>query len=103
MAWDHGGRYYTRSHKVNGRVVREYIGGGEKGEIAAQIDAYTQKQRKLAQERWHDEKADLVAFDRQIEAFYDLGEVIAAAAMTMAGFHQHRGHWRRRRERREDP
>jgi hypothetical protein len=25
MGWDRG-RYYTRSKKVNGRVVREYIG-----------------------------------------------------------------------------
>jgi hypothetical protein len=27
MGWDRG-RYYTRSRKVNGRVVREYVGTG---------------------------------------------------------------------------
>ena len=27
MGWDRG-RYYTRSKKVNGRVVREYVGSG---------------------------------------------------------------------------
>jgi len=31
MGWDQG-RYYTRSRKVNGRVVREYIGTGRVAE-----------------------------------------------------------------------
>ena len=30
MGWDKG-KYYSRSKKVNGRVVREYVGGGRVG------------------------------------------------------------------------
>ena len=42
MGWEtrqRGGRYYIRSKKVKGRVVREYIGGGDLGELASAMEA----------------------------------------------------------------
>jgi hypothetical protein len=41
MSWDRQAnrRYYSRSTKINGRIIREYVGGGEVGEIAATLDA----------------------------------------------------------------
>ena len=45
MGWDRG-RYYTRSRKVNGRVVREYVGAGRVAELVAQLDALEKQQRE---------------------------------------------------------
>ncbi|MCO6045917.1 hypothetical protein NG895_18615 [Aeoliella sp. ICT_H6.2] len=98
MAWDHGGRYYTRSRKVNGRVMREYVGGGEMGAMAAELDALRREQREQERMLWKAEQEELAMFDEQVAKCCEYGEVIAAAAMTAAGFHFHRGEWRRRRD-----
>src|SRR5256885_1095839 len=38
VGWDKGGRYYTRSRKINGQVVREYVGSGPAADAAARSD-----------------------------------------------------------------
>ena len=98
MAWEKG-RYYTRSRKVNGRVVREYIGGGEAGELAAKLDAIKLEERNRERELWRAEKEEIEAVDNQLTEFCEMADMIARAAMVAAGFHFHRGEWRRRRVR----
>jgi hypothetical protein len=51
MGWDRG-RYYTRSRKVNGRVVREYLGTGEAAKQAARLDAITRQEREARRAAW---------------------------------------------------
>lgn len=96
MAWERG--YYYRVRKINGRVVREYIGKGLAGEQAAASDANhraarnTQTAARKAEEARHD------ALDLQVAKFCRGVDLITRAALTAAGFHQHnRGEWRRKR------
>ena len=99
MAWEKG-RYYTRSRKVNGRVIREYLGGGAAGELAAQLDVIEREQRESEREAWKVEREGIEEFDETIAKVCQMADMIAWAAMLAAGFHRHRGEWRRRRVRR---
>jgi hypothetical protein len=103
MAWEtrkrgNGRRYYTRSRKVDGRVVREYIGGGERGERAAAADDLSRKRRAVAAADWQRERAGLAETEAQLAEWYAAVEIQVHAALTAAGYHQHsRGEWRRKR------
>lgn len=98
MGWDRG-RYYTRSRKVNGRVVREYIGTGRVAELAAQLDVIERERRKLGALDLHRQKAELDALDANLKALTEMTNLVARAALLAAGYRQHkRGEWRKRRE-----
>lgn len=101
MGWEtreRGGRYYTRSRKVGGRVVREYVGGGPAGELAAAEDAAARGRRaeEAAALRTIEER-DAAALDVLAE-LGALLEGLAAALLVGAGYRRHkRGEWRKRR------
>ena len=101
MAWERrerGELYYTRSRRVNGRVVREYVGRGLIGELAARLDA-AERERRSAQraaERRRDDALDDA--DDTISALCEVSELLARATLVLAGYRRHdRGEWRRRR------
>jgi len=105
MAWERrerGGLYYTRSKKVNGRIVREYVGGGLLGEVSARMDANERRQREEEASLWREERERLEALDGLTEGLYEAAEVLTRAALVAAGYHQHRrGEWRRKRRGRQ--
>jgi hypothetical protein len=102
MGWDRG-RYYTRSKKVNGRVVRQYLGTGPVAEWAAQMDAAQRERREAERAALRAERAKLEALDAPLDELNDLAELVARAALVAAGFRQHkRGEWRRQRAQRDD-
>ena len=97
MGWDRG-RYYTRSKKVGGRVVREYVGCGRVAELAAQLDELTREQRRLDALALRDEKEELAGTDAGLKELAITTDLIARAALLATGYHQHkRGEWRKRR------
>src|SRR5262245_18172062 len=98
MGWERG-RYYTRSRKVQGRVVREYVRTGRVAERAARMDALEREQRRLADLALRGEKDELSSLDTDMNELSQTAELVARAALLAAGFHQHkRGEWRKRRE-----
>jgi len=101
MAWESrngGGRYYTRSKRVNGRVVRKYIGGGLVGELAAAWDAEKRAKRDAKREAWNAEKRELDGIDGLLDRSSNGARELVRLTLVGAGYHRHhRGEWRRRR------
>jgi hypothetical protein len=101
MGWERrrrGGRYYTRSQKVAGRVVREYIGGGLTGELVAQQDELERRQRHSEAACSQREREQLSACDALMRDYCQQVDKLMRAELHAAGYHQHdRGEWRHKR------
>lgn len=101
MGWETrkgGGRYYTRSRRVNGRIRREYIGTGELAEAMAVLDALEREDRELKREEEQRERKRLDDLDREARTYCAAVDRILADALMAAGYHRHaRGEWRKKR------
>ena len=95
---ERGGLYYTRSRKEGGRVVREYVGGGVLGELAARMDAEERRRRKEEATVWREEHERLEGLAGLLDELCEDVETVTRAALIVAGFRRHkRGEWRKSR------
>ena len=105
MSWEareRGTSYYTRSKRVNGVVVRQYVGAGVLGEIAALTDTERRRRREAEREVWRAEKERIEAADAELDGLCQLTDLLVEAAMTDAGYDKHKnGEWRRKRAERD--
>jgi len=101
MAWESRngrGRYYTRSRRVNGRVVREYVGCGRVGESAADHDELKRAERAAEREAMNDRKRELESIEGLLARSWTDAWDQARLALIGAGYYRHhRGEWRKRR------
>jgi hypothetical protein len=95
-------RYYTRSLRCSGIVIRLYLGRGETACLLAtsfaEIAAGQAALRKLMQARratWKGIIGEMDANARETVPFVD-------TIMIAAGYHRHKRTWRRRRQRRSE-
>ncbi len=103
MGWEdreRGTRYYTRTRREGGRIVREYVGTGPIAEFAALQDEAERRHREEEARTWREEREDLERLDGTTEELCELAELLTRAALLAAGYRQHnRGEWRKPRER----
>ena len=96
MPWEQRGsqRYYYRSRKENGRVLRQYLGRGPRAIQAAAEDAErhtTRHQGRLERKAWE-------ALESQVASLDTLITFLSHAHLLNAGWYRHhRGDWRKRR------
>lgn len=103
MAWEtrNGrGRYYTRSRRVKGRAVREYVGAGPMAASVAEADQARREQVRAENDKFKALRQQDQEMDDLVSAFDSVCQQVAKAALLLAGFKQHKlGEWRRCRER----
>jgi hypothetical protein len=96
---ERGGLYYTRSRKEGGGVVREYIGGGVLGEIAALQDEYERRQREEEAALEKEQRQRLGDLMAPVDELCEAAEILTQVVLVTAGYRRHnRGEWRKRRE-----
>ena len=100
MAWERrtrGGLYYTRSKRVGGRVVREYLGCGEGARLVADIDAARREERAAERLQRDRERAGPLAVQDALNVLGKSLEDVLSVCLEAEGYHKHRGQWRRKR------
>src|SRR5262245_13911127 len=99
MVWEVRGRcrFYTRSRKVAGRVVREYVGTGPVAEIAAAADGLKRADRRAAVEARRAEQVNWQAALAPLMELSRVADLMARAALLAGGYHRHARTWRTKR------
>ena len=102
MAWEQRknsrSKYYYRSRRTpDGHVRKTYLGTGPVAEIAAGADrAQREEEARLAQQH-RVLLADVHRATAQLDSLISHCNTITEAALLAAGYHNHRGEWRKRR------
>lgn len=101
MSWETRGvygPYYTRSRRVDGRVVREYVGRGPLADIIAQADEAEREAHRLQRRREREQMEQDRRLDETFSTYSAGVDELLRSALEAAGYHQHkRGEWRRAR------
>jgi hypothetical protein len=103
MGWElrRGRPYYYRKVRKGGRVRSKYVGSGLVAQICAGDD--DDKRRDLAVKRAADRatRQGEAAIERQLGAVESALSSMTHATLFAAGYHKHKGQWRKRRREKE--
>lgn len=100
MAWEERGnnKYYYRKKKIDGRVISEYVGKGARAQQIALLDLKIRQDRKEESINIRQQKEKFYLFNNQVIQMSLLVDRMVGGFLIIAGFHQYKGQWRRRRD-----
>ena len=95
MAWERRGheQFYYRSRRINRRVTKIYYGTGQR----AQQAYLTDKQRQELRDQERAIRKQIEALDSHTDTLNQITRTLVKAHLLLAGFHQHKRIWRRKR------
>src|SRR5262245_25045662 len=99
MGWKriNGRRYFYKSERQGGRVKTTYFGAGELGQWMSLLLSEGRAEREAEREAARAERQEFDAEERAVSGWFDGVQAVADAAMIAAGFHKHKGQWRKKR------
>jgi hypothetical protein len=99
MGWENrrGQQYYYRKRRVNGHVISEYVGRGPWVDALATAERAERLQRAVEREERRNERDQDRAEQAALDEVTTLIETLTAGYLLAAGWHTHKGTWRRRR------
>jgi hypothetical protein len=100
MGWKriNGREYYYKSERVGGRVRSTYFGSGELATAVAFLEAEAREGREAERRERRAAREQADAEERAISAWFDGIQAATDAALREAGYHKHKGQWRRNRK-----
>ncbi len=87
----------TKSEREGGRVKTAYFGAGESGLLISRMEAIDREEKDESRNQLRAEREEYLAEEKAVAKWFDDVQTVADAAMVAAGFHKHKGQWRRRR------
>ena len=99
MGWEtrRGKSYYYRKERVGNRVRSVYVGSGETAVVIAQFEAMQGEDAALKRELARREREREREDDAVIQEACAFVEALARGTLMAAGYHRHKGQWRRKR------
>jgi hypothetical protein len=99
VAWERRGSnlYYYQSERVDGRVLKKYVGAGEVAQAIAHADETIRRSRAAHSERARIELEEARTIASAGEELCEAADILAVAELVASGYHRHKGEWRMRR------
>ena len=92
-----GRPYYYRSVRDGERVRKVYVGAGEIARISHEEDMLQRTTREAERKREKEELERLKALAAPVLEISEAAEILAHAHLIAAGYHRHKGEYRRAR------
>jgi len=89
--------YFYEKRRVGGRVISRYIGRGMAALQAAEISAAARQERDQRRREQKKLRYEEKQISRQIDAQARILATFTGQCLRLAGFHQHKGQWRKKR------
>lgn len=92
-----GNEYYYRKRRVNGRVVSQYIGGGDLARFTYELDQADRELERIDQADRQEARTESILLDKQVEIDLKTINEAIESELVNAGYHKVTGLWRKKR------